>query len=386
MAGDAASRRPAAAMIRGSLRLFRLFGITVEINVSWLLVLALMTWSFATVWYPDVLPDGTRPELWLLGFVTAILLFVSILMHEFSHSLVARRSGLPISKITLFLFGGVAQMERDVDNPVLELKMAAAGPAMSLALAAFFFALSKLAGGHRLVTPLMQNLAFINLLVLAFNMVPGFPLDGGRILRAAIWKRTGNVRRATRIASRVGNVFAIVLMALGVFNFFMRQYIGGLWLVFIGYFLRQAARSGYLLVTLHETLGNLRVSDVMRAPAVTVDARTSLRHLVDEYILRYRESSFPVIENGMLAGMVSLKDVKKVEMRRWSEETVGVVVDRGVMRYALRPEYPAETLLALVMRKGHERLPVIDGGGAVVGIVSRRDLMETIKMKAYLGE
>ncbi|HVO76869.1 MAG TPA: site-2 protease family protein [Candidatus Bathyarchaeia archaeon] len=373
-------------MIRSNFQLFRLWGIPVELNLSWLLVLALMTWSFATAWYADLLPDGTKPELWTLGFLTAIMLFVSILLHEFSHSLVASRNGLPIRKITLFLFGGVAQMDRDVDNPILELKMAAAGPAMTVVLAAVFFALSRCFAGHRLVYPFMQSLSRINLVVLVFNLVPGFPLDGGRILRAAIWKKTGNVQKATRIASRVGTTFAIVLMIYGVFNFFVGQLIGGVWLIFIGYFLRQAAQSGYLLVTLKQTLGSLRVSDVMRAPVITVDASTNLRHLVDEYFLRYHYSSFPVLENGALAGMVSLKDVKQIEMRHWQDATVGSIADRAVARYALRPEYPAETLLNLIMRKGYGRLPVIDGEGRVVGIVSRRDLMETIKMMAYLEE
>ena len=193
-----------------NLRLFRLMAIPVEINVSWLLVLALMTWTFATGLYPDVLLDGSRMELWGLGFATAILVFVSILLHEFSHSLVAARNGLPIRKITLFLFGGVAQMERDVDNPTVELKMAAAGPAMSVVLAALFFALSRIFSQHRLVYLLMNNLAYVNLLVLGFNMVPGFPLDGGRILRAAIWRATGNVQKATRIASRIGGIPEIV--------------------------------------------------------------------------------------------------------------------------------------------------------------------------------
>jgi len=373
-------------MIRSSVHLFRLWGIPVEVNVSWLLVLALMTWSFATGWYTDVLPDGSKQELWLLGFLTAIMLFVSILFHEFSHSLVASRNGLPIRKITLFLFGGVAQMDRDVDNPNLELKMAAAGPAMSVVLAGIFFALSKLFSGHRLVFPLLQNLAYINLIVLVFNMVPGFPLDGGRILRAAIWKRTGNIQKATRIASRIGNAFAIILMVYGVFNFFVGQLIGGIWLIFIGYFLRQAAQSGYLLVTLRQTLGSLRVSDVMRAPVITVDSSLNLRQLVDEYFLKYHYSSFPVLENGSLAGMVSLKDVKQVEMGEWQQATVGDIADREVARYAVRPEHPAETLLHLIMKKGYGRLPVIDNDGRVVGIVSRRDLMETIKMMAYFEE
>jgi Zn-dependent protease len=373
-------------MIRSSLHLFRLWGIPVEINASWLLVLALMTWSFATGWYADVLPDGSRQVLWILGFLTSILLFVSILLHEFSHAVVASRNGLPIRKITLFLFGGVAQMERDVDNPVLELKMAAAGPAMSVVLAAFFYGLTRLVADHELVFIVAKSLYRINLIVLAFNMVPGFPLDGGRILRAIIWKRTGNLQKATRIASRVGSVFAIILMVYGVFNFFVGQLIGGIWFIFIGYFLRQAAQSGYLLVTLRRTLGNMKVFDVMRSPVVTVEADVNLRHLVDEYFLRYHYASFPVIENGALAGMVSLKDVKHVEMQEWQRATVADIVDREITPYALHPEYPAETLLHLIMKKGYGRLPVIDGEGRVVGIVSRRDLMETIKMMAYLEE
>jgi Zn-dependent protease len=374
-------------MIRSNLHLFRLWGIPVEIHVSWLLVLAFMTWSFATLWYPDVLPDGTTNELWLLGFLTALLMFVSILVHEFSHSLVASRNGLPICKITLFLFGGVAQMDRDVDNPVLELKMAAAGPAMSLVLAGLFFGVSQLVGGHRLTFPLMQNLAWLNLLVLVFNMVPGFPLDGGRILRAAIWKKTGNVQKATRIASRIGSVFAIMLMVYGAVEILAyKQLIPGLWPIFIGYFLMQAAESGYLLVTLRQTLGNLRVSDVMRAPVVTVDAGMTLRRLVDEYFLKYHYSSFPVLESGALAGMVTLRDVKQVEMEDWEKATVADIADRETARYAIRPDHPAEALLNLIMKKGYSRLPVVNGEGRVVGIVSRRDLMETIKMMAYLEE
>jgi CBS domain-containing protein len=175
-------------------------------------------------------------------------------------------------------------------------------------------------------------------------------------------------------------------MIYGVVNIFVGQFIGGLWLIFIGFFLRQAAQSGYLLVTLRQTLGPLRVADVMRAPVITVDASVNLRLLVDEYFLKYHYSSFPVLENGALIGMVSLKDVKQVEMDDWRQSTVGEIADRDVASYSLHPEYPAETLLHLIMKKGYGRLPVIDGDGRVVGIVSRRDLMETIKMMAYLEE
>jgi len=372
--------------MRGGLQIFRLWDIPVEINVSWLLILALMTWTFANDLYPDVLPDATKRETWILGFITALLLFASIILHEFSHSLVAARNGLPIRKITLFLFGGVAQMERDVDSPGLELRMAAAGPMMSVALAGVFYLLSRLFAEHRLVYAVMDNLKYVNLLVLVFNMVPGFPLDGGRILRALIWRRTGNIQKATKIASGIGSGFAYLLMIVGVINVFNGILIGGLWLVFIGFFVRQAAQSGYLMVTLRRTLGHLRVRDVMRAPVVTVDSSLDLRRLVDDYFLRYHYNSFPVLEGGALVGMVSLRDVKQVEMDEWTGATVGSIANREVVQYALRPDDPAEALLQLIMKRGYGRLPVIERDGRVVGIVSRRDLMETIKMMTYLEE
>jgi Zn-dependent protease/predicted transcriptional regulator len=372
--------------MRGNLRLFRLWGIPVEINVSWLVILALMTWTFATSLYPDVLPDATKTELWELGLLSTILLFASILLHEFSHSVVAARGGVPIRKITLFLFGGVAQMERDVDDPTVELKMASAGPLMSVVLAGVFYALARLCIDHRIPYNLFHMLSYINIVILVFNMVPGFPLDGGRILRALIWRRTRNVRKATKFASGVGTVFAYVLMGIGLINVLYRNFVPGLWLIFIGYFVRQAAQSGYLMVTLRRTLGHLRVRDVMRAPVITVDASLDLRHLVDDYFLRYHYRSFPVLRNGVFTGMVSLEDVRKIDIEQWPMSSVEQITDREIARYALHPDFPAETLVQLIMRRGYGRLPVIASDGRVVGIVSRRDLMETIKMETDLEQ
>ncbi|MCK4237425.1 MAG: site-2 protease family protein [Candidatus Krumholzibacteria bacterium] len=375
-------------MVRRSIRLFRLWGIPVELDVSWLFVLVLITWTFATRYYPSNYSGlFSFEQLWILGFLTAIMLFTSILLHEFSHSIVAQRNGLPIKKITLFMFGGVAQMDRDVDDPVIEFKMAAAGPLMTLVLAVIFFSFSVLLKNVVFVSVLFGSLANINLAVLLFNMVPGFPLDGGRILRAAIWYKTKDIRRATRIASRIGSGFAIVLMVLGFFVFIVNgSFIGGLWLIFIGFFLRQAAQSGYLMVTLKQSLGHMRVADIMRTGVVTTDASLDLRSLVDDYFLRYHYGSFPVLKDGELVGIVSLKDVKKVERERWPEATVEDVLDRGIAGLALHPMDSAERLFSIVMRKGYGRFPVVDDNGNIVGIVTRRDLMELIKMTTYLEE
>ncbi len=375
-------------MFRKTIRLFRLFGIPVELDLSWILILVLVTWTFATGYYPENFPGlFSIGERWLVGFVTALLLFVSILLHEFSHSLVAMRNGIPIRKITLFMFGGVAQMDREVNDPVIELKMAAAGPLMSVILVALFYVLSLLFRNVFIVPVLLRSLANLNIAVIVFNMVPGFPLDGGRILRAAIWHRTGNVQRATRITSRIGSGFAIFLMLTGFF-FFIRygSFIGGLWLIFIGFFLRQAAKSGYIMVAFKEALGHMRVAEIMQSDVVTVDTSITLSSLVDDYFLRYHYSSFPVVENDMLRGIVTLEDLKSVARERWHEATVGEVLNASFVASALHPRDPAEKLLQLIMRKGYERLPVVDDDGAVIGIVTRRGLMSTIKIMTSLKE
>ena len=374
-------------MINRNIRLFKLWGIPVEVNMSWLFVLALMTWTFSTRYYPSIYPGAFYVhELWILGFMTAILLFLSILMHEFSHSIVATRNGLPIKKITLFLFGGVAQMERDVDKPQSEFKIAAAGPAMTVLLAIVFYGISLLFRENAMAFALLRSLMRINVIVLVFNMVPGFPLDGGRILRAAIWYKTGNISRATRIASRVGKVFAIFLIALGVVNFFAANFIGGLWMVFIGFFLYQAAQASYANVAFREAMGHLRVADVMRTSVVTADASTTLQSLVDDYFLKHHYDSYPVLEGGRVVGVVSLKHVKRVDRKHWSDVTVKEVMDRDVIRFVLRPFDPAAKVVDLIMKRGYGRLPVLDDEGAVVGIVTRRDLMEALKLLTYLGE
>ncbi len=253
-------------MFKRNLRLFTLQGIPVEINISWLLVLALVTWSFATGFYPESYPGLFSPLLtWILSLLTALMLFLSILIHEFSHSLVASRGGLPIRRITLFMFGGVAQMGHEVDEPSLELRMAAAGPLMTLVLIGIFLGGSFLTGRVPLLSILLGTTGAINIGIFIFNMVPGFPLDGGRILRAIIWKRTGDVRRATRIAAGVGKVFAYILMAGGVFNFLVYENIvSGIWMILVGLFLRQAAHKSYMQVAWKKSLEELKDEETMR--------------------------------------------------------------------------------------------------------------------------
>jgi len=374
-------------MLNANVRLFKLWGIPVEINASWVLVLVFMTWTFATNYYPFYFPETfAAAELWALGFLTAIFLFLSILMHEFSHSIVAVKSGIPIKKITLFMFGGVASMGRDVDKPLDELKTAAAGPAMTVVLVAVFFVLSRIFARSTIPHALVYSLMRINMVVLVFNLIPGFPLDGGRILRAGLWYRSGNFVRATRIASGVGKAFAVVLVLLGFLYIFLGSFIGGLWMIFIGFFLHQAAQSGYVTAALRDSIAHLKVSDIMRTGVVTVEAGTTLRTLVDDYFLKYHYNAYPVMYGGALAGIVSLADVKRVDRDEWSSVTVESVMRDDAAGIALHPQDPAGRIVDLIMRKGVGRVPVLDDSGAVVGIVTRGDLMEALKVMTTLGE
>ncbi len=254
-------------MFKRNLRLFTLRGIPVEINISWLLILALVTWSFATGFYPESYPGLFSPlTIWILSLLTALMLFLSILIHEFSHSLVSVRGGLPVRRITLFMFGGVAQMGHEVEDPSLELKMAAAGPLMTLVLVGVFIGGSFLAGKVPLLSILLGTTGAINIGIFIFNMVPGFPLDGGRILRALIWKRTGDIMRSTRIATGVGEVFSYILMAGGAFNFLVYDnFVSGIWMVLVGLFLRRAARKSYRQVVWKKWLNEMKDGETMRA-------------------------------------------------------------------------------------------------------------------------
>ena len=372
-------------MFTRTLRLFSLRGIPVDVHVSWLVVFVLVTWSFATGFYPDTYPGVfSAAGVWLSAGLTALLLFLSILLHEMSHSVVARRGGVPIRGITLFMFGGVAQMDRDVEDPGVELRMAAAGPLMSLVLAAAFHGAARLfPGGPAPV--LLETVGNINIGVLAFNLVPGFPLDGGRILRAAIWKRSGSVRRATRAAAAVGTGFAWVLVGGGVIGAVVYgNMIGGIWMVLIGLFLRQAATNSYRQVLWRQALGPLRIADVMRHEAVTAPPSIDLERLVSELFVPGRIDAVPVTDGGVVVGIVRVDDVTAIPREQWGRITAGSLARTRGAAGALRPGDPAWLLYPMLARDGAGLVPVVDRAGRLVGVVIGRDLSDLVRVMASL--
>jgi Zn-dependent protease len=368
-----------------SIQLARVFGIRIGVDPSWFFVLFLIIWSLSG-YYGDLFP-GDDTKSFGLAVVSALLFFLSILLHELGHAVVAMRNGIGISGIDLWMFGGVAKMEGDTNSPGVEFKVAVAGPVVTLLIVAVCFGIGsaisspdEVLRGSRFETgafagsvAVLSYLASINALVLVFNLIPGFPLDGGRIARAIAWWRTGDRTRATRFAARLGRGFGFLMIAGGAAWFIAGNVIGGIWLVFIGFFLSQAARSAELQTVLTSRLEGVRVADVMDVEPVAIPEDMPLDRALDEYFLRYRWPWFPVVDSlGRLTGLVSRETVEGIPEAVRPGRTVASVMASDVPDSGLRvrQEAPLESLLGL---EGLQRLGAImavDGEGVLRGIVT----------------
>ncbi|HVP57500.1 MAG TPA: site-2 protease family protein [bacterium] len=374
-------------MFRTNIRLFRAFGIPIELNITWFIVFALVAWSLVSLYFPTNYPGYSVTSHWIMGIVAALLLFTSVVLHELGHSYVAKTHGVPIRRITLFLFGGVSQLAKESADPVTEIKIAAAGPGVSFVLMAIFGACYVLGSrGHVLTAavPVLKYLAYVNGILGAFNLIPGFPLDGGRLLRAGIWKATGDLRRSTYVATRVGSIVGIGFIALGFLSVFRGQFVYGLWMVMIGFFLRQAAEASYFQVVTEGALKGIKVEEVMKTDVVTVPGNMTITDLVDDYFFKYHYDCFPVAEDGRLRGLVTLNEVKKVARDKWGSTLVSDVMQRDLETLSVTPKDDVSAVLARVIRDRCGRLPVVDGD-RVIGIITRRDILEALKVISDLG-
>ncbi len=375
------------AAISRSFKLFKIFGFQVSIDYTWFIIFALFTWSLSTFYLPHRLPGLASGTYWLFGAAATLLLFVSVLLHELSHSIVARRHGLEISGITLFIFGGIAKISSEPSDAKSELKIAIAGPISSIALSLIFYAISLLVvrfTGRSIFSVSLGYLAMINGLLAAFNLIPGFPLDGGRVFRAFIWKRTGNFRRATEVASSVGRAFGLLLIFLGILGFISGAFVAGLFYIFIGLFLRQAAELSFEQVVMKEALSGVKVADVMTEGAVCIDADVTVQEAIDNYFFHYRYRSFPVTRDGRFVGLVTLHDVKEVPREKWKTEKIESALTATNRGLRVSPTEEAVNVLALMLKTGQGRLPVTEGE-RVIGMVTRRDVMTLLQLKTDLG-
>jgi Zn-dependent protease/CBS domain-containing protein len=373
-------------MFGNAFTLFRVFGFEVRANVSWLFLAILVTWSLAAGFFPTVYPDLRLVTYWLLGLAGMVGLFFSLLFHELSHSLVARSRGLPMTGITLFLFGGVAEMAMEPRDAKTEFWIAIAGPIASVVLAGFFYIVAvamAAAGFPEHITGVPQYLGFINLLLAAFNMLPGFPLDGGRVLRAALWHWSGNLTWATRWASRLGQVFGLLLVALGVLSAFAGNFVGGIWWLLIGLFLQGAATAAYQRLLQENALKGQTVRRLMSDDPTTVPADISVAAFVEDYLYPHGHDLFPVVSDHRLVGCVTVRDLKRVPRERWDTTAVGDIVDGCSAENTIAADIDAAEALATMQKGGRGRLMVTDGN-RLVGVLALKDLLWRLALKAEL--
>jgi len=357
--------------------LFRIAGIPVRIHASWLVIFGLIAWSLSVGYFPHVLPGVPAAAYWVQGLAAALLLFVSVFLHELSHSVVARAHGLPVAAITLHVFGGVSELQREPESPRVEFWMAVAGPLTSFALAAVAAGGAAATTGVPAVAAILRYLATVNLVVGAFNLVPGFPLDGGRILRAALWKARGDLGWATRVASRAGTIVAFLLMGLGAFRALTGEFLGGLWLVLIGSFLRQAAEGSYQQLVMRRALAPFRVRDVMASTVVSIPPDRTLAEVVDETLWRHHVSSFPVVAGGRVLGVLGLQQLRRVPRERWAETAVrDVMLPMGPALVVAPGDRLADALEKLT-QNGLGRAAVIEDG-TLAGYLSLRDVFHVL--------
>jgi Zn-dependent protease/CBS domain-containing protein len=361
-------------------------GFEVKVELSWLILAGLIIWSLASNTFPADVEGLSRGAYLWMGVVGALGLFASIVFHELCHSLVARRFGLPIRGITLFIFGGVAEMEDEPPSPRSEFLMALAGPVSSAVLALGFYLLAQLGGAVQWpVAPVavLGYLATINVSLAAFNIIPAFPLDGGRVLRSILWGWKEDIRWATRLASRIGTGFGYVLLGLGVLSLFMGRFGNGLWLFVIGMFLQNASRSAYQQIFVREALQGEPVSRFMKTNPVTVPPNITIRELVDEYVYRHHYKMFPVMQGAELVGCVSTRAISGVPREEWDRRTVSTLIQSCSIDNTVAPEADAMEALSKMNRTRNGRMMVITGE-QLVGVITLKDLLDFLSLKVDL--
>jgi len=370
--------------MKSSLRLFRIAGIDVGIHYTWILIFVLLSWSLAQGFFPRLYPGWDTVTYWITGVVAALLLFGSVLVHELAHSLVAQARGITVSSITLFIFGGVSNLKDEPEKPKVEFAMSIVGPLSSLALAGIFWGLLQIVGDQQ--SPLAATfsyLALVNAILAGFNLLPGFPLDGGRVLRAILWNRTGNLVKATNIAATVGRFMGWGLIAFGLFQVFAGNFIGGIWFAFIGWFLSSSADASRREITLREQLSGVQVKEVMTTNAMLIDPDTSVAELVSNVFRKQHGRAVPVCQNDQVMGIVTVTDVKELPQEKWEETAVKEIMTSEPL-YSVTPEDDLNTALRLITRHDINQVLILQDDNCA-GLVSRSDILTHLHLSQELG-
>ena len=368
--------------------LFSVYGIRIIADYSWFLIVGLIALTLSIGWFPTELPGRSPIQYALLGVITALFFFASVLVHELAHSIVAVRRGIPVRKITLFLFGGVAEITREPSDPATEFRVAVAGPAISAVLACGFWIASAAMGAQASRPGLqmaLRYLAWANTVLLAFNLLPGLPLDGGGIVRALLWKGTGSLRRATFAASTSGKVIAGLLAVAGILGVITRSaVIPGLWFILIALFLSRTADMSYRQVQVREALGGISVSTVMIRDVVSVPPDIPISELIETYLLRHHYTAYPVVEGDVPVGMISVALVKRVPRRAWRTTTIREAMHALTGDVVLSPGDSLPTAIHRMTTSGLGKLPVVEDG-KLLGVVTKRDIASYLEIRSNLS-
>lgn len=370
--------------MNASIKLGRIWGIPIGLHFSWFLIFGLVTWSLAVGYFPEEYPSLTTAAYWILGAATSILFFGSVLVHELAHALVALRNKLPVRAINLFIFGGVAELTQEPRSAGAEFRIAIAGPLASLGLAVLFGGLYLLDQHIPLLAAPSIWLARINLLLALFNMIPGFPLDGGRILRAVIWWKTDNLRKATQAASISGQVVAFGFIAVGIFIAFNGNFFNGLWLIFIGWFLQNAAASSLVQSNVQETLRGITAAHAMQRELPRVSGLTPLSQLVEEGVIQGGQRAFLVEEDGQVRGMLTLSDIRAIPERKWRFMTTQQAMQPFDKLAKIEPTTELLAALQLMDEANVSQLPVVHDD-QIFGLLSRDGIFNYLRLRSELG-
>jgi Zn-dependent protease/CBS domain-containing protein len=375
-------------MFGKGITLFKLFGFKVKIDLSWLILGFLITWTLAQGLFPNLYKGLQSVTYWVMGIAGALGLLFSIVFHELWHSLIARKFGLSMRGITLFIFGGVAEMTEEPPSPKAEFFMAVAGPISSVVLSLGLFGIYFLGvsgGWPKSVTGVLNYLSFLNLILAGFNLLPAFPLDGGRVLRSVLWGWKDNIRWATQISSKIGGFFGIALIAIGILELFLGNLIGGIWLAVIGLFIRGASQSAYQQMLIRRSLEGEKVRQFMKSDPVTVSPSITVEDLVEDYIYKHHFKMYPVVEDGSLLGCVTLGQVKNIPKEKRAEHTVRELAESCSENNTVGPDEDAVKALATMQKTRSSRLMVVDEN-RLAGVITLKDMMGLLSLKIDLEE
>jgi Zn-dependent protease/predicted transcriptional regulator len=376
-------------MLRGGIPIGKAFGISLRLHYSWFFIFALVTWALAAGYFPSTYPTWSLSARIAAGLITSVLFFGSVLVHELMHSIVAQRQGIPVQSITLFIFGGVSQITSESKQPKDEFRMAIVGPLSSLVLGGIFFGIyfgwrNVDTFAVQFITAVVYWLGYINLALGVFNLIPGFPLDGGRVLRSLIWWRSGNLKNATKIASNAGRAVGFILIFIGIYLVFTGDWIEGIWLALIGWFLESAAVGSYQQLLMQEMLKGHVASEIMSSDCAVVPPDMTIDHLVNGNILTSGRRCFPVVSDSQIMGMMTLHNIKAVPREQWSTATVREAMTPFDRLKWVRPDEELSSVLRILTQDDINQVPVVQDN-KIVGMVSREHLLNFVHIRSRLG-